>query len=219
MNRQKLFLLLAACLIAACGDRGSDSQDKNSQKGRVGFGYDDGYGPNGFPGGVAVTPLNGTGLGNDTLQGSGPDGQLSAAETQALMQYVENLSATDRSQMQSVLLNNLRQCAFPPAGASTVASCRSGNGQACAQAVSGYALGYLAANAAKMGMSGADAAYMNAMSALCAAVDLNNATAVQTHIKSKSYSCKAGDRRACVGLLMFLARLFMKALMMVFAML
>jgi len=216
-------MILASLLLAACGrDRGTE-YDPYGQSSRVGYDYNYDYGQGGgttsLPGIGGAQPLGGSSFGLDTISGDNADGSLSSAQTQALQQYIANLSEQNRADMQSVLLNNLRQCTFPPAGASTVASCRAGNGGACANTVSGYAMGYLLANAQRMNMSGIDVALMRQLAASCAAVDINNPTAVQQALKTKSDSCKSGNKLGCGGLLMLLARLFMKALTLAFGLL
>jgi hypothetical protein len=210
----RLFLLTGLVSLAGCGDR-TKSEDSANQNSRLGY-YDDYGWANGSGTGANpnISALGGGPLGTlgDSIEGSGQNGSLSAAETQQLLEAVGNLSSSDKNQLNSVLLNYLRQCSFPPAGASTVASCRAGNGMACARTIAGYANGYLDSMAERMGLSSADMAYLNAEMAMCGAVDVGNPETVQPILKSKADSCKQGNRRACGGLLMILAKMFMRAL-------
>lgn len=207
MTRIVLSLLL---LLAACGERGSSSNDeKDSQNARVGFDYGDGslFNP-------AMPTTTFSGAGGDTVQGTGQNGQLSTTELQGLQDALSQLPSSDRSQLQVVLLANLRQCSFPPAGSSNAAACRRGNGQACSKVIAGYAAGYFQIMAQRMGLSASDTAGMQNEMGSCAAIDLSDVAAVEKYIDSKTKSCQKGNRRACVGLLMFLARMFLRGLLM-----
>ncbi len=215
-------MILASLLLASCGrDRGTE-YDPYGQSSKVDYSdyanWNTGGGGSSALPGIGSQPLGGSSYGLDTIEGDNADGSLSAEQMQMMQQYISNLSDQNKKDMQSVLLNNLRQCAFPPAGASTVASCRSGNGAACANAVSGFAMGYLLANASKMNIN-VDPAMLAQLAAACAAVDDSNPAAVQKHIKQKSDACKSGSKIGCGGLLMMLGKLFMKALTMAFGLL